>query len=502
MTTLAYGANPVVVCNNKKAIIKNSWVLTHDSSVRVKQKREYSQVFYNNITEGLISFIKSNSDVLENIEIVSPILKYPLDIDNLKTLFSNVFNDYTYVNNSTTSNHIHFSLGDRNLVNDMIIDDGSKINLFTDPDVLFRLCKFWLYFEPLFMSYCARWRRGNRYCKSMHDIVKGHFGADGFNRLYNGSTRNINKWDISHVIACFQGDPTQKSSRYAAFNMLNLLGFGTIEIRIKHGSNDVVELQMFIKLFAMFLFVIATSDETFDLSKDDKDTTRSILFEASLEQLQVVNNLFFSLLHSKLKGDTISELTTLHSYFSKQLYMFNPPNPSSGQTGGNPISLFSYGSNGIRQLHERTGAQCSIQRGYLDNHVRIFAGYSKKWKGGVASIKRKVGEKLYGYITTLTPEQLEKLTSFEKGYSLVTKMINVSDTKRKKCWLFVKDNDEFVSMPSIEYMRAIRTMLNDCGRTKATNIMIRKVDQQKQTIVNLGYYNSNKDTILKNKCDN
>jgi hypothetical protein len=158
------------------------------------------------------------------------------------------------------------------------------------------------------------------------------------------------------------------------------------------------------------------------------------------------------------------------------------------------INLFSYGSNGVHQLHERTGASSSIQRGYLDNHVRIFAGYNKKWKGGVASIKYKEGEKLYGYITTLTPEQLEALMSFEKGYSLVYKMVNVSDRKRKKCCIFVKDNEEFVSMPSIDYLRAIRTMLNDCGRTKATNVMIRKVDD-KNRIVDLGYYKTGEDTI-------
>ena len=157
------------------------------------------------------------------------------------------------------------------------------------------------------------------------------------------------------------------------------------------------------------------------------------------------------------------------------------------------VYLFSYGSNGIRQLHERTGCTTTIKRGYLNNHVRIFAGYSKKWKGGVASIKYKKDEKLYGYITELTPQQLDRLMEFEKGYTIHEKMINVSETKRKKCIVFVKDNDEFVSLPSLEYLGAIRTMLNDCGRTKATNIMIRRVENNK--VINMGYFSTDTNTI-------
>ena len=64
------------------------------------------------------------------------------------------------------------------------------------------------------------------------------------------------------------------------------------------------------------------------------------------------------------------------------------------------IRIFSYGSNSKTQMRERTGANVDeIRRGFLNNHVRIFAGYSKRWKGGVASIHYKKGEKLYGYIT-------------------------------------------------------------------------------------------------------
>lgn len=162
-----------------------------------------------------------------------------------------------------------------------------------------------------------------------------------------------------------------------------------------------------------------------------------------------------------------------------------------------PVHLFSYGSNGIQQLHERTGCCCtaSIKRGYLNNHVRIFAGYSKNWKGGVASIKYKKDEKLYGYITELTPQQLDALMKFEKGYTIHEKMINVSKTihQRKKCIVFIKDNDEFVSLPSLEYLGAIRTMLNDCGRTKATNIMIRRVENNR--VINMGYFATDTNSI-------
>jgi hypothetical protein len=77
--------------------------------------------------------------------------------------------------------------------------------------------------------------------------------------------------------------------------------------------------------------------------------------------------------------------------------------------GGNIVHLFSYGSNSPKQLYERIGHVSAAKPAYLENHIRIFAGYSKRWNGGIASIWPVEDEKLYGYVTSLTHEQLLQL---------------------------------------------------------------------------------------------
>jgi len=60
-----------------------------------------------------------------------------------------------------------------------------------------------------------------------------------------------------------------------------------------------------------------------------------------------------------------------------------------------PIKLlFNYGSNGVEQLRERTGADVTPYKAILKHHVRIFAGYDENWRGGVASIRPCRGKKV------------------------------------------------------------------------------------------------------------
>ena len=158
------------------------------------------------------------------------------------------------------------------------------------------------------------------------------------------------------------------------------------------------------------------------------------------------------------------------------------------ENADSPIKLlFNYGSNGIEQLRERTGADVTPYRAVLKNHVRIFAGYAENWRGGVASIRACPGKKVDGTVVEMTVDQLERLDWFEIGYRRVRKNVRVFipgiGWKAVKCFVYIKNSARFVHPPSLAYLRAIRQNL---GTTRA--ISIKKYDVERKKIVTIGRY--------------
>lgn len=273
--------------NANSGMNEQAWNITPDSSVVwCKQEdmhddnvcpsvvyeslEKYAMYQYQSIT-GI-----SPSQLLEKIEVVSPPLNMNdigkgilYDINSIMT----ANNKLIYVNNEKTSNHVHMSF-----------DDGKGNLLLTSPESLIKVCIAWWYFEPIFMLLCGHWRRANEYAEGMRSIVYNYFtnpleakdlmetiddetfldklreidlltdedlmymGDDDFSeKLYIQTIMNS-------IISFFQGDINDRSSRYAALNMLNMTnnGIGTIEVRIKQGSNDPKENSNFILLLTDF----------------------------------------------------------------------------------------------------------------------------------------------------------------------------------------------------------------------------------------------------------
>jgi len=155
--------------------------------------------------------------------------------------------------------------------------------------------------------------------------------------------------------------------------------------------------------------------------------------------------------------------------------------------------LFSYGSNSIEQLKIRlsTTRVLLYKNAYMKDHIRIFAGKSKKWNGGVSSIYPKKNKKVYGIAIELSNDELNELNKFEYGYSLEIKkiMINKGDTGNEEeidCYVYIKKNNEFNLFPSESYLNAINIMLNNRIYKKNRKIMIRVIKNNK--IVLLGFW--------------
>lgn len=140
------------------------------------------------------------------------------------------------------------------------------------------------------------------------------------------------------------------------------------------------------------------------------------------------------------------------------------------------LNLFCYGSNSIKQLQQRLHITEKIKykKAYINNYVRIFAGYSKRWNGGISSIFPCDGKKVYGILVKLKIQDLELLNSYECGYHLKLLDVCVNSTNILQSFVYIKDNNIFKRLPSDSYMNAINSMLNDRYQ-KGNNNKSRKI---------------------------
>jgi cation transport regulator ChaC len=129
--------------------------------------------------------------------------------------------------------------------------------------------------------------------------------------------------------------------------------------------------------------------------------------------------------------------------------------------------VFSYGSNSIFQLRGRVNNSSLLSYpGYVDGYKRIFCNYSKKWKGGVASIIKKRYIRTYGIIVYLNEEELKILDGYEQNYSKIDIECtilnnNKEDLQKIQCIAYQSNSHEWINYPSQQYLVAIKIMLDE-----------------------------------------
>ncbi|EDQ89536.1 uncharacterized protein MONBRDRAFT_8057 [Monosiga brevicollis MX1] len=129
--------------------------------------------------------------------------------------------------------------------------------------------------------------------------------------------------------------------------------------------------------------------------------------------------------------------------------------------------VFSYGSNGMKQLQARVHAAVPLPSwpAYVANYTRIFCLRSLNWGGSVASIYPAPDHRVMGSLTALTPEQLERLDVFEAGYTREPVMATISDQSGEEhhvaASVYVATNPEWRGPPSPAYLTAIAKTLRE-----------------------------------------
>ena len=126
---------------------------------------------------------------------------------------------------------------------------------------------------------------------------------------------------------------------------------------------------------------------------------------------------------------------------------------------------FAYGSNLSRgQVEERLPGIKAAFAATLPNHKIVFVGYSPKWKGAVASLRRVQGQRVEGAVYEVGLVQMNKLDAFE-GRFYRRQLVKVVDGKGvfHEVTAYVQDPLAQEGKPSREYLMVIQEGRRDWG---------------------------------------
>lgn len=126
---------------------------------------------------------------------------------------------------------------------------------------------------------------------------------------------------------------------------------------------------------------------------------------------------------------------------------------------------FAYGSNlSHKQMSERCPNSKPRFKATLPNYKLIFTGWSRRWRGGVASIKRVKGEKIVGGIYEISEKDLKLLDKHE-DYPILVDRLNVmvftEDNEPIEAVTYIKREQLEETQPSREYLAIMQQGFKD-----------------------------------------
>ena len=123
---------------------------------------------------------------------------------------------------------------------------------------------------------------------------------------------------------------------------------------------------------------------------------------------------------------------------------------------------FAYGSNlNKKQMMERCLNSKPVFTATLPNYKLVFAGWSRQWRGGVASIKSFRGDRVRGAIYEVSEQCLRQLDRFESGYNRFKVTVLGEDSEPIEAITYIKAGQLEETPPSKEYLAVIQQGLRD-----------------------------------------
>jgi len=126
------------------------------------------------------------------------------------------------------------------------------------------------------------------------------------------------------------------------------------------------------------------------------------------------------------------------------------------------VHYFAYASNLSRkQMQERCPDSQPKFIATLPNYKLVFAGWSRNWRGGIASIKPFRGERVRGAIYEVTEACLRRLDKHELGYERANVTVFDEDNEPIPAVTYIKSGQLEEAPPSKEYLAVIQQGYRD-----------------------------------------
>ena len=123
---------------------------------------------------------------------------------------------------------------------------------------------------------------------------------------------------------------------------------------------------------------------------------------------------------------------------------------------------FAYGVNlNQKQMKDRCPDSKPLFTAVLPNYKLVFVGWSRQWRGGVASIKSYRGERVRGAIYEVTEACRQRLDRYESGYSRFKVTVFGEDDEPIEAITYVKTGQLEDAAPSKEYLAVLQQGLRD-----------------------------------------
>jgi len=123
---------------------------------------------------------------------------------------------------------------------------------------------------------------------------------------------------------------------------------------------------------------------------------------------------------------------------------------------------FAYGSNlNRKQMQERCPDSKPLFTAVLPNYKLVFVGWSRKWRGGVASIKSFRGERVRGALYEVSEPCLQRLDRYESDYKRFKVTVVGEDKELIEAITYIKAGQLEETPPSKEYLAVIQQGLRD-----------------------------------------
>jgi len=129
------------------------------------------------------------------------------------------------------------------------------------------------------------------------------------------------------------------------------------------------------------------------------------------------------------------------------------------------LYYFAYGANlNKKQMAERCPDSKPLFTAALPNYKLIFVGWSRQWRGGVASIKSLRGDRVRGAlyeISELCLRRLDKYEGYPGNYNRFKVTVFDGDSEPFEAITYIKAGQLEGTQPSKEYLAIIQQGLRD-----------------------------------------